>query len=54
MKKWLVIFCDEFESEFDELSVTVQDELLARAKLLAKNGARFGTTLCRYTKRLEI
>lgn len=42
MKKWLVIFCDEFEPEFNELSVTVQDELLARAKLLAKMGPSLG------------
>jgi len=42
MKKWLVIFCNEFESEFEKLSVIVQDELLARAKLLAKMGPGLG------------
>lgn len=35
---WTVEFADEFEREFDELSATVQDELLAQAKVLERFG----------------
>ena len=31
---WTVLFHDAFESEFNELSEAVQEELLAEAKLL--------------------
>jgi hypothetical protein len=34
MKKWIVRFHDEFEREFMAMAVEVQDELLARARLL--------------------
>lgn len=40
--KWTVVFCDQFEKEFDELSKTVQDELLAHAFLLEKFGPQLG------------
>lgn len=36
--KWKVEFHDLFEPEFDELSVEVQDEILALGKLLEKFG----------------
>ena len=39
-KKWNIEFHDEFE--FDELSDEVQDELLAKAKLLEQFGSRLG------------
>ena len=39
---WVVHFHDEFEPEFDALSITVQDELLAHASLLAKIGPTLG------------
>lgn len=35
---WKVAFGDEFDAEFDALSVPVQDELLALARLLAVFG----------------
>lgn len=35
---WDVLFHDEFEPEFDDLSQAVQDELLAHAKLLEEFG----------------
>ena len=35
---WTVLFEKNFETEFDELSALVQDELLARAGLLAEFG----------------
>jgi hypothetical protein len=41
--QWLVVFCDEFDEEFEALSPAVQDELLASAGLLR----RFGPTLRR-------
>lgn len=45
MKKWQVEFYDDFESEFDALPETVQDELLAHAELVE----HFGPTLGRPT-----
>lgn len=41
-KEWKVAFGDEFDPEFDALSATVQDELLASAKLLARFGPQLG------------
>jgi hypothetical protein len=35
---WTIIFSPEFETEFDELSVAVQDELLAQAMVIEKFG----------------
>jgi hypothetical protein len=43
MMGWVVEFWDEFEHEFEDLDQEVQDELLARAKLIE----RFGPTLGR-------
>ena len=40
--KWLVEFHDEFEEEFDHFDEAVQDELLARLKLLSKFGPELG------------
>jgi hypothetical protein len=40
--KWDVLFHNEFESEFAELPEAVQDELLARLKLLEKIGPALG------------
>jgi hypothetical protein len=40
---WTVEFAEEFEREFEALAETVQDELLARAKLLGQ----FGPSLAR-------
>ena len=37
---WQVAFGDELDGEFEELSQTVQDELLALAKLLGEFGPR--------------
>ena len=39
---WKVLFEDEFDREFDELSQGVQDELLASAKLLGEFGPQLG------------
>ena len=39
---WEVLFHDEFEAEFDELPKAVQDELLARAGVLAEFGPSLG------------
>jgi hypothetical protein len=39
---WAVRFHDEFEPEFESLAQTVQDELLAVAKLLADFGPKLG------------
>ncbi|HEY4212196.1 MAG TPA: type II toxin-antitoxin system RelE/ParE family toxin [Steroidobacteraceae bacterium] len=39
---WDVEFADEFEPEFDELPESVQEELLAQAKLLEQFGPRLG------------
>jgi hypothetical protein len=35
---WIVEFNEEFEQEFDKLPVTVQDELLAQAKVIEHFG----------------
>lgn len=40
--KWVVSFHDEFDSEFDALSETVQDEMLAHARLLEQFGPQLG------------
>lgn len=42
---WDVLFHDEFDPEFEEMVESVQDQLLAHAKLLAE----FGPTLGRPT-----
>src|SRR5688572_24386506 len=39
---WDVLFHDDFESEFDELAQSVQDELLAHARLLEEFGPTLG------------
>lgn len=39
---WTVEFAQEFEPEFDVLDESVQDELLARAKLLEQFGPSLG------------
>ncbi len=39
---WEVVFADEFDAEFEELTEAVQDELLASAKLLAMVGPQLG------------
>jgi hypothetical protein len=39
---WEVEFDDSFELEFDEFSQNVQDELLARAKVIAQFGPNLG------------
>jgi hypothetical protein len=40
--KWAVSFHEEFDTEFDALSATVQDEILAHAKLLEQFGPQLG------------
>ena len=40
--KWLVRLHDEFEPEFEALSVEVQNELLAHANVLAQIGPTLG------------
>jgi hypothetical protein len=42
MKKWLVTFHDDFEPEFDDLPVDVQDALYAHAALLEAFGPELG------------
>ena len=39
---WQVYFDAEFEPEFDELPEAVQDELMARAKVLEQFGPTLG------------
>ncbi|WP_218081242.1 type II toxin-antitoxin system RelE/ParE family toxin [Anthocerotibacter panamensis] len=39
---WTVAFDEAFEPEFDQFALEVQDELLARAKLLAEFGPTLG------------
>ena len=39
---WTVTFGDEFDGEFEKLAETVQDELLASARLLAMFGPKLG------------
>jgi len=41
-KKWVVKFHSEFEKEFDALTESVQDELLAKAYLLEEYGFMLG------------
>ncbi|KXV23379.1 type II toxin-antitoxin system RelE/ParE family toxin [Gluconobacter japonicus] len=40
--EWSVAFGDEFDTEFEDLPVPVQDELLASARLLATFGPQLG------------
>jgi hypothetical protein len=40
--KWTIQFHEEFDSEFDALPEKVQNEMLARAKLLEQFGPRLG------------
>ena len=40
--KWQVVLDPAFDSEFDELSNIVQDELLAHARLLETFGPNLG------------
>ena len=40
--KWTVSFHNEFDSEFDNLTEAVQDELLVHAKLLEQFGPQLG------------
>lgn len=42
MEQWSVEFCDEFEPEFDVLSPSVQDELIAHVSLLEQFGPQLG------------
>jgi len=39
---WIVLFADEFVSEFDALPETVQDAILAKALLLRQAGPKLG------------
>jgi hypothetical protein len=39
---WTVVFHDDFEPEFEELPVEVQNELLARTRLLQQFGPDLG------------
>jgi hypothetical protein len=39
---WVVLFCDEFEAEFEIMAEGLQDELLAHALLLREFGADSG------------
>jgi len=39
---WTVLFAEEFEPEFDALDEDVQDAILARAVLLAREGPSLG------------
>jgi hypothetical protein len=41
-RPWRVEFAEEFEPEFDVLDEAIQDELLARAKLLEQFGPSLG------------
>jgi hypothetical protein len=40
--KWIILFHEDFESEFDALPEEVQDEMLAHAKLLEEVGPQLG------------
>ena len=40
--RWVVVFFDEFEAEFDACSEAVQDAILAKAGLLEREGPRLG------------
>lgn len=48
---WSVDFYGAFSEEFDELSESVQDELLSHAKLLKELGPKNKPTESRYIKR---
>ncbi|RII75649.1 type II toxin-antitoxin system RelE/ParE family toxin [Pseudomonas monteilii] len=39
---WLVVFCDEFEPEFEAMDEAVQDELLAQLQVLERFGPELG------------
>jgi hypothetical protein len=39
---WTVLFCDAFAAEFQALDESLQDELLAHARLLAEFGPNLG------------
>jgi hypothetical protein len=39
---WTVLFCDEFEAEFQGMATALQDELLAHALLLREFGPGLG------------
>jgi len=43
--KWTVSFLDEFDPEFAALPIEVQDELLARSRVLARVGPTLGRPL---------
>mgnify|MGYP000007446793 FL=1 len=40
--RWIVLFHDAFDAEFQEMADDLQDELLAHAKLLAEFGPNLG------------
>src|SRR5436309_16087508 len=40
--KWQVLFHGEFQPEFEELAKDVQDELLARLRVLSRFGPQLG------------
>lgn len=42
MVEWRVEFCNEFDAEFEALTEAVQDELLAKARLLQARGPLLG------------
>ena len=42
MVRWTVRFHEEFDPEFDRLTEAVQDELLARSKVLEQFGPTLG------------
>jgi hypothetical protein len=39
---WSVVFCDEFDAEFEAMAESLQDELLAHALLLREFGPNLG------------
>ncbi len=39
---WSVVFCDEFDADFQEMAEGLQDELLAHALLLQEFGPNLG------------
>ena len=50
-EQWVVGFVEEFEAEFEELPQAVQDELLARAKLLEHFGPQLGESKASFASR---
>ena len=42
---WEILFCDEFEQEFLEMALSLQDELLAHLHVLAAHGPSLGRPL---------